>query len=112
MFPSPTLALTRRLWPAVAVLAVLFLAWLAARRAGKRANQAVIMLVALAVLCFLAAVFAPRPPMTSGVAVALVLFSAVLLVVALAAVFFLGISARRRRIDLVEHKGPPWEEGW
>ncbi len=98
----------RRFVIAIGVLVLLFIIWLGARRAGRRGLEAAIPLWGAAVTCFALAVFGQLP---ASVDIALVLFSAVLIVLSVVALVMLGLApSRRRRIRLAKHTGPPWEE--
>jgi len=98
----------RRFSIAIGVLVILFLIWLGARRAGRRGLEAAIPLWAATVICFALAVFGQ---FSGAVDIALVLLSAVLLVVSVVALLMLGLApSRTRRVKLAKHAGPPWED--
>lgn len=87
--------------------------WLALRRAGRKGFEVALILVVTALTLFTLAVFAPRPPMSEAVAVALALLAAALVVATVGVLLWLGIRGRRSPPPLVKHTHPPWEnDGW
>jgi len=105
-----TLMTLRRVSTLLVGALVLFILWLAARRAGRRGLDLAVLLLGAAVVAFAVAVFAQRPPMTEAAAVALVLIAAFLIVVTFGVILHFGLR-RRRPTQVVKHKTPPWEEG-
>jgi len=98
----------RRFAVAIGVLVLLSVIWLGARRAGRRGLEAAIPLWGAAIVCFALAVFGQ---FSAAVDIALVLLSAVLLVVSVVALLMLGLApSRARRVRLARHTGPPWED--
>ncbi len=83
-----------RLWrwaPGIVLLVWLVAtACLAAQRRGRTGLAFAFPLLGLAALCFLAAVFAPRPPVTAMAATALVVSSLPCLAAALGLIFWQG----------------------
>jgi len=84
--------------------------WLAARRAGRKGLELAVPLITTALVIFSAAVLAPRPPMTEGLAVGLVLFAALLVVVTAGLIIWFGVR-RRKPPAVPDHTRPPWEGG-
>ncbi len=72
--------------------------------------EVAVVLLITALTLFTIAVFAPRPPMSEAVAVALALLAAALVVGTVGVVMWLGIRGRRPP-PLVKHTHPPWENG-
>jgi len=101
----------RRVSVLLVVIGVTGLLWLAARRAGRRSLEIAVVMLAIALIAFFTAVFAPRPPMSETVAVALVLVAAFLIVATAGLVLWLGLRRRRKAPKVVSHKTPPWEDG-
>ncbi|HUT74183.1 MAG TPA: hypothetical protein VM221_05015 [Armatimonadota bacterium] len=102
-------------WLRRAVVAAVFafvvvMVWLAVRRGGRRGLELAMLMLGAAVLSFSVAVFAARPPLGEGVAVALTLLSALLVVGAVVATVWYGLR-RRKAPPAIEHTRPPWEDG-
>ena len=100
----------RRVSVLVLVGSVVVLLWLAARRAGRKGLELAVLLVGAALAAFTIAVFVPRPPMTEGAAVALVLVAAFLIVATAGIILWFGVR-RRKPPKIIGHRTPPWENG-
>lgn len=102
----------RRAAVALILAWLVLILWLAARRAGRKGLELAVPLIAMALVVFSAAVLTPRPPMTEGLAVGLVLFAAFLVAVSIGLIVWSGVR-QRKPPAVVDHSGPPWEdESW